>query len=142
MIDYYAAYTSYAMILIAITIICIVIGALICAFGAAKAGKGFTFWIVVITLAGLLCLPVMGFLVLVSPSLHLQELFQALQRYIALSVTIPLWGIPVCMYRRGWGLGWLGNFSLVFLVHIVCVIYLWSSPSGIIADYLPILVCF
>lgn len=139
MIDYYAPYTPYAMLLIAGTVVCILLGALICAFGAVKLSKGLTFWLMIVTFVGLLCLPVLGFFAFVSPSIQLQQLFQALQRYTALSITIPLLGIPVCIHRRGLGLRWLGIFGLVFLVHFACVICLWGSPSGIIADYFPIL---
>jgi len=139
MIDYYAAYSPYAMLLIAATVICIILGAFLCAYGVVKVGKGPLFWLVIIILLGFLFLPVTGFMVLVSPSIKLQELYLNLQRYIALFTTVPLLFILFSMYRRGCRLKQCGVFGLVFLIHTVCVFYLWGSRSGVLADYLPVL---
>ena len=138
-IDYYAAYSYYAMLLIAATIACIIFAALLCAYGVVKVGKGFLLWLIIITLLGLLCLPVMGFMALVSPSLELQGLYLTLQRFIALFATAPLLCIFSSMYRRGCNLKQYGMFGLVFLTHIMCVLYLWNNNSGVLADYLPVL---
>lgn len=139
MLDYYAAYSYYAMPLIAATIACIIFAAFLCAYGVVKVGKGFLLWLIIITLLGLLCLPVMGFMALVSPSLELQGLYLTLQRFIALFVTVPLLGISFSMYRRGCNLKQYGMFGLVFLTHIMCVLSLWNNNSGVLADYLPVL---
>ena len=139
MIDYYAAYSPYAMFLIAATIACVVFGAFLCAYGFIKVGKSFLFFVVIIALPGLLCMPVMEFMALISPSLKLQGLYLALQRYISLFVTVPLLCIPFSMYNKGNGLKQYGVFSLVSLIHIICVFYLWKNTSGIMADYLPVL---
>lgn len=139
MIDYYAAYTPYAMLLIASTIACVVCGALLCAYGCIKVGRGFLFWMVMLALIGILALPVMGFLALVSPSLELQNSYLDLRRFIALLAVIPLSGLFLGMYRRGCALKLYGLFGLVFLLHIICVFYLWGNPPGALADYLPII---
>lgn len=139
MIDYYAAYSPYAMLLIANIIACIVFGAFLCAYGVVKVGKGFLFWVVVITLLGFLCMPVLEFMALVSPSLKLQDLYLILQRFIALFATVPLLFIPFGMYSGGSWLKQYGAFGVVFLIHIICVFYLWQNTSGILTDYLPVL---
>lgn len=138
-IDYYAAYSSYAMILITTIIACIVFGAFLCAYGVAKVGKGFMFWIVVITLLGLLCVPVMELMALVSPSLKLQDLYLTLQRFIALFATVPLLFIPLGMYCGGCRLKHYSVVGAVFLIHIICVYSLWQNTSGILSVYLPVL---
>lgn len=137
MIDYYAAYSPYAMLLIAITIACIIFGAFLCAYGVVKVGKGFLLLLVIITLLGFLCMSVMVFMALVSPSLKLQDLYLTLQRFIALFATIPLLCIAFSMYRGGCRHKQFAAFGLVFLIHITCVFYLWKKTSGVLIDYLP-----
>ncbi|MCL6612587.1 MAG: PAS domain-containing protein [Peptococcaceae bacterium] len=139
MIDYYAAYSPYAMLLIATTIACVVFGAFLCAYGFIKVGKGFLFWVVIITLLGFLCLPVMGFMALVSPSLELQNFYLASRRFIALFAAVPLLCIVFSLYRGGCGFKQYGAFGLVFLIHIMCVFYLWEQRPGVLADYFPVL---
>ncbi|MBA1334029.1 MAG: hypothetical protein HPY66_1513 [Firmicutes bacterium] len=139
MIDYYAAYSPYAMLLIAITIACIVFGAFLCAYGFIKVGKSFLFWVIIITLLGLLCLPVMGLLALVSPTLEFQDMYLDLRRFIAMLAAVPLLCVFFGMYRGGCGPRQCGMFGLVFLIHIMCVFYLWKNRSGVLADYLPVL---
>lgn len=139
MIDYYAAYSPYAMLLIAITIACVVFGAFLCAYGFIKVGKSFLFWTVIIALLGFLCLPVMGFMALVSPSLELQDFYLASRRFTALFATAPLLCILFSLYRGGCRLKQYGAFGLVFLIHIMCIFYLWKNRSGVLADYLPVL---
>jgi len=139
MIDYYAAYSPYAMLLIATTIACVVFGAFLCAYGFIKVEKSFLFWVVIIALIGFLCLPVMGFMALVSPSLELQDMYLDLRRFIALFAVVPLLCVFYGMHRRGCGLKQCGMFGLVFLIHIICVFYLWEKRPGVLADYLPML---
>lgn len=139
MIDYYAAYSPYAMLLIATTIACVVFGAFLCAYVIIKVEKSFLLWVVIITLLGFLCLPVMGFIALVSPSLEIQGMYLDLQRFIALFAVVPLLCVFFGMYRRGCSLKQCGIFGLVFLMHIICVSYLWEKRPGALADYLPML---
>lgn len=139
MIDYYAAYSPYAMLLIASTIACVVFGAFLCAYGFIKVGKSFLFWVVIITLLELLCLPVMGFMALVSPTLELQNIYLDLRRFIAMFAAVPLLCVFFGIYRRGCGPRQCGVFGLIFLIHIMCVFYLWEKRSGTFVDYLPML---
>ncbi len=138
-VDFYAAYSPYAMLLILSTLACVTIGAFLFAYGLVKAEKGFLFWSLVAALVGLLFLPAAGLLALVSPSVELRDVYLGLRRSVAAFDVFPLLCVFFCAYRRGCGIRSCGATGLVFLIHIACVFSLLEGKAGVLADYLPVL---
>jgi len=139
MIDYYAAYSFYALLVIASTIACIIAAALFSAFMFAKLSKNVRFFVWIAAVVSFLCLPVARFMVLVSPSVQLLNKYINFQRNAAIFSTgiLMIAGLEMLgsgIYKKAfYGLG------MVFAVHSICVFYLIKNSSRVFSDFMSIL---
>ncbi|MCX7841625.1 MAG: PAS domain-containing protein [Clostridia bacterium] len=135
MINYYAAYSTQAMLMIAAAIACVILGAFLCAYLFVKAEKSLLLWVVIVELTVFLTLPVLGVMSLVSPTLELRNLYIASQRFAALLAAALLLCIFSWMHRHGGRLMHYSAYALVFLTNIFCIYCLFENKSVILQGF-------
>ena len=139
MIDYYQAYSFYALLIIGATIVCIIVAAFFCAYMFAKLSKNVWVFVWIALLISFLCLPVARFMTLVSPSVQLLNGYISFQRHAAIVAAVILvpaaLNIWICgIYKKSfYGMAW------VYIMHFICTFYLIDNSSRVLADLTAIL---
>lgn len=139
MIDYYAAYSFYALLVIGLTVACIIVAAFLSAYMFARLSMNIQFFVWIAALISFLCLPVARFMVLVSPTVKLLNLYIHFQLHAAILCACILFAATFIMLYSGVYKKVFYGMAAVFIVHFICIFYLFKNSFRMFADFAAIL---
>lgn len=132
--DLETVYSMKTVLLILLTLICILCGAGLCAYGLTRLRRSVLAFASAAALLSVLSLPVLGILVLVSPSAFTQASFAAVLEAAVVFVYIPHLFLLYKVWQSGGGWKMIWGYGLTLFIHTIFTVSLLKSKTAINMD--------